>query len=115
MKNIFLNENLFLCVKKKIGLICWMCVQEEDGCTMLQVEKNNRTRLEVMKEQKKQRMTELKALIVKDRELCDIMCTPSFDIDQNAVPSLKQLETYRAYLEDLTKQKVILAFCTSLI
>ncbi|XP_028285817.1 protein regulator of cytokinesis 1-like [Parambassis ranga] len=79
--------------------------EEEDGCTMLQVEKNNRTRLEVMKEQKKQRMTELKALIVKDRELCDIMCTTSFGIDHNAVPSLKQLEMYRAYLDGLTKEK----------
>ncbi|GAA6221475.1 protein regulator of cytokinesis 1-like isoform X2 [Lates japonicus] len=79
--------------------------EEEEGCTMLQMEKNSRTRLEVMKEHKKQRMEELKGLIVKDRELCDIMCTTPFCIDQDSIPSLKQLETYHAYLDDLTKEK----------
>ncbi|XP_042352314.1 protein regulator of cytokinesis 1-like [Plectropomus leopardus] len=79
--------------------------EEEDGCTMLQMEKNSRTRLEVMKEHKKQRMDELKGLVGKDRELCDIMCTTPFCIDQESVPSLKQLEAYRAYLDDLTKEK----------
>ncbi|XP_031138833.1 protein regulator of cytokinesis 1-like isoform X2 [Sander lucioperca] len=79
--------------------------EEEDGCTMLQMEKNSRTRLDVMREHKKQRMEELKGLIGKDLELCDIMCTTPFCIDKDSVPSLKQLETYRAYLDDLTKEK----------
>lgn len=73
---------------------------------MLQMEKNSRTRLEVMKEHKKQRMEELKGLIVKDRELCDIMCTTPFCIDKESIPSLKQLETYHVYLDNLTKEKV---------
>ncbi|XP_078113293.1 protein regulator of cytokinesis 1-like isoform X1 [Sander vitreus] len=79
--------------------------EEEDGCTMLQMEKNSRTRLDVMREHKKQRMEELKGLVGKDLELCDIMCTTPFCIDKDSVPSLKQLETYRAYLDDLTKEK----------
>lgn len=79
--------------------------EEKDGCTMLQMEKNSRTRLEVMKAHKKRRMEELKGFIGKDRELCDIMCTTPFCIDPDAIPSLKQLETYHAYLEDLTKEK----------
>lgn len=74
---------------------------------MLQMEKNNRTRLEVMKEHKKKRMEELKGLIAKDRELCRVICTSPFSIDQDSVPSLQQLKTYRAYLDDLTKEKVI--------
>lgn len=77
---------------------------------MLQMEKNNRTRLDMMKEHKKQRMEELRGLVVKDRELCDIMCTTPFCIDQSSIPSLKQLETYRAYLDDLTKEKVLVIF-----
>jgi len=77
---------------------------------MLQMEKNSRTRLEVMKEHKRQRMEELKGLVVKDRELCDIMCTTAFCIDQSSVPTLKQLETYRAYLDNLTKEKVLVVF-----
>lgn len=86
-------------------------MKQEEGCTMLQMEKNSRTRLEVMKEHKKQRMEELKGLIAKDRELCDIMCTTPFCIDHDSVPSLQQLKTFHAYLDDLTKEKVILTFC----
>lgn len=83
-------------------------MKEEEGCTVLQMEKNNRTRLEVMKEHKKKRMEELKGLIAKDRELCRIICTTPFSIDQDSVPSLQQLKTYQAYLDDLTKEKVSL-------
>uniref|UniRef100_A0A8C3A712 Protein regulator of cytokinesis 1a n=1 Tax=Cyclopterus lumpus TaxID=8103 RepID=A0A8C3A712_CYCLU len=79
--------------------------EEKDGCSMLQMEKNSRTRVEVMKEHKKKRMEELSGLIGKDCELCDIMCMTPFCIDKDAVPSLKQLETYHAYLDDLTKEK----------
>ncbi|KAM3609377.1 uncharacterized protein V6R79_013647 [Siganus canaliculatus] len=79
--------------------------EEEEGCTMLQLEKNSRTRLELMKEHKKQRMEELKGLINKDRELCGILCTSPFHIDQDAVPSLQQLKEYHAHLDEQTKEK----------
>ncbi|XP_061679546.1 protein regulator of cytokinesis 1-like isoform X2 [Syngnathoides biaculeatus] len=79
--------------------------EEEKDCTMLQMEKNSRTHLELMKEHKRQRMEDLKSLVVKDRELCDIICTSPFSINQEATPSLKQLEDYRAYLDDLTEEK----------
>ncbi|XP_068596045.1 protein regulator of cytokinesis 1-like [Brachionichthys hirsutus] len=79
--------------------------EEKGGCTMLQMEKNSRTRLEALVEQKMQRMKELKGLIAEDRELCDIMCTTPFCIDQNSTPSLQQLEAYHDYLEELTKKK----------
>lgn len=84
-------------------------MKEEEGCTVLQMEKNNRTRLEVMKEHKKKRMEELKSLIAKDRELCRIISTSPFSIDQDSVPSLQQLKAYQAYLDDLTKEKVLLS------
>ncbi|MEQ2197311.1 hypothetical protein XENOCAPTIV_027390, partial [Xenoophorus captivus] len=80
--------------------------RDEEGCTILQMEKSCRTRVEVMKGHKNQRMEELKGLAAKDCELCDIMCTTPFSIDQNSVPSVKQLETYRTYLDDLMKEKV---------
>lgn len=80
---------------------------QEEGCTILQMEKNCRTHLEVMKGHKTQRMEDLKGLIAKDRELCDIMCTMPFSVDQHAVPSVKQLEAYRTYLDELTKEKVL--------
>uniref|UniRef100_A0A3Q3JKB1 Protein regulator of cytokinesis 1a n=1 Tax=Monopterus albus TaxID=43700 RepID=A0A3Q3JKB1_MONAL len=79
--------------------------EEEVGYTMLQKEKNSRTHLEVMEQHRRQRMEELKDFIVKDYKLCDIMRTTPFSVDHDAVPSLKQLETYRAYIDDLTKEK----------
>ncbi|XP_054475855.1 protein regulator of cytokinesis 1-like isoform X2 [Anoplopoma fimbria] len=103
-----LLKSIQLCVKELNNLCSELQLppfEEEDGCTMLQMEKNSRTRLELMKEHKRQRMEELKGLIGKDRELCDIMCTTPFCIDQDSIPSLKQLETYHAYMDDLTKEK----------
>ncbi|XP_071752769.1 protein regulator of cytokinesis 1-like isoform X1 [Centroberyx gerrardi] len=79
--------------------------EEEEGCSMLQLEKDSRTRLEVMRKHKQQRMEDLRALAVKDRELCDIMCSTPLCIDQESVPSQEQLQTYRSYLDDLTKEK----------
>ncbi|XP_014888414.1 protein regulator of cytokinesis 1-like [Poecilia latipinna] len=95
--------------QKELSLLCSELqlppFKEEEGCTILQMEKNCRTRLAVMKGQKTQRMEDLKGLVAKDRELCDIMCTTPFSIDQHAVPSVKQLEVYRTYLDKLTKEK----------
>lgn len=93
-----------------------ICVfaQEEEGCTVLQIEKNNRTRLEVMKEHKKKRMEELKSLAAQDRELCGLLCTTPYALDKDAVPSLQQLKAFKAYLDDLTKEKVLLLFTPSL-
>ncbi|XP_049578063.1 protein regulator of cytokinesis 1 isoform X1 [Syngnathus scovelli] len=79
--------------------------EEEANCTMLQMEKNCRTGVEQMKEHKKQRMDDLKSLTLKDCELCDIMCTAPFSIDQESVPSIKQLDDYRAHVDTLTKEK----------
>ncbi|KAM4734332.1 protein regulator of cytokinesis 1-like [Anableps anableps] len=95
--------------QKELNLLCSELqlppFEEEEGCTILQMEKNCRTRVEVMKEHKKKRLEELKSLVAKDRELCDIMCTTPFSIDQYSVPSVKQLEDYRTYLDDLNKEK----------
>ncbi|XP_032437727.1 LOW QUALITY PROTEIN: protein regulator of cytokinesis 1-like [Xiphophorus hellerii] len=94
--------------QKELSLLCselQLPPYKEEGCTILQMEKNCRTHLEVMKGHKTQRMEDLKGLIAKDRELCDIMCTTPFSVDQHAVPSVKQLEAYRTYLDELTKEK----------
>ncbi|XP_043980347.1 protein regulator of cytokinesis 1-like [Gambusia affinis] len=95
--------------QKELSLLCSELqlppYKEEEGCTILQMEKNCRTRLDVMKGHKTQRMEDLKGLLAKDRELCDIMCTTPFSVDQHAVPSVKQLEAYRTYLDELTKEK----------
>ncbi|NWQ82331.1 PRC1 regulator, partial [Columbina picui] len=77
---------------------------EEEG-TILQMEKNLRTRLETLLKHKKDRMQELETLQEEDRELCNILCTPMFQIDSNAVPSLEDLDRYRRHLAALTAEK----------
>ncbi|XP_020790777.1 protein regulator of cytokinesis 1 isoform X2 [Boleophthalmus pectinirostris] len=95
--------------RKEMNILCSELqlppFEEESGCTILQREKNSRLQLEGLRNHKKQRMDEFKNFIAKDCELCDIMSTTPFSIDKDSVPSLKQLETYRAYLDDLTKEK----------
>ncbi|XP_074773866.1 protein regulator of cytokinesis 1 isoform X3 [Athene noctua] len=77
---------------------------EEEG-TILQMEKNLRTRVEVLLKQKRDRKHELKALQEQDQDLCDILCTTPFCIDSNAVPSLEDLDRYRRHLASLTAEK----------
>lgn len=105
-----LNTSHVKAVWMLISVLVFFCIfaKEEEGCTVLQIEKNNRTRLELMKEHKKKRMEELKSLVAKDRELCGIMCTTPYGIDKDSVPSLQQLTALKAYLDDLTKEKVSL-------
>ncbi|KFO96649.1 Protein regulator of cytokinesis 1, partial [Calypte anna] len=79
-------------------------VREEES-TILQMEKNLRTRVEVMLKQKRDRKQELKTLQEQDRDLCDILCTTPFGIDSNAVPSLEDLDRYRHHLAALAAEK----------
>nr|XP_046199340.1 protein regulator of cytokinesis 1-like isoform X1 [Oncorhynchus gorbuscha] len=95
--------------RKELDVLCTELqlspFEEDEGRTMLQLEKDIRSRLEVMMKQKSQRIKELKRLSRQDRELCDIMCSVPFCIDMDTVPSQEQLDNYRSYLNDLTKEK----------
>ncbi|CAL8318518.1 unnamed protein product [Lota lota] len=79
--------------------------QEEEGSTMLQLEKDRRTRLDVMRKHKEQRMDDLQALVQKDRELCDILCSTPFCIDRDRVPSVERLDGFRSYIDSLVTEK----------
>ncbi|KAJ8002504.1 hypothetical protein DPEC_G00159590 [Dallia pectoralis] len=79
--------------------------EEDQGRTMLQLEKDIRSRLEVLMKQRSQRIKEMKTMYREDRELCDVMCLVPFSIDTDSVPSLGQLDEYRTYLVDLAKEK----------
>ncbi|KAK6309377.1 hypothetical protein J4Q44_G00208400 [Coregonus suidteri] len=95
--------------RKELDVLCTELqlspFEEDEGRTMLQLEKDIRSRLEVTMKQKSQRVKELKTLSEQDRELCDIMCSVPFCIDVDSVPSLEQLDGYRSYLNGLTKEK----------
>ncbi|KAM9497181.1 protein regulator of cytokinesis 1a isoform 1-T1 [Clarias gariepinus] len=79
--------------------------EEDDGLSMLQLEKEIRTRLKVMLKQKNQRLGELKSLIQQDRELCDILCDNPHSIDPDRVPSAEQLHSYRQHIASRNQEK----------
>ncbi|XP_064168166.1 protein regulator of cytokinesis 1-like isoform X2 [Anguilla rostrata] len=81
--------------------------EEERSGTMLQVDKDLRTRVEALTKQKSQRMQELKTLREQDQDLCDILCVDSYSLvcDDQAVPSLQQLQDFRLHLASLTAEK----------
>ncbi|NXW95574.1 PRC1 regulator, partial [Alopecoenas beccarii] len=103
-----LLKNIALC-RKELDTLCRELQLdpfevEEEG-TILQMEKNLRTRLETLLKHKKDRKQELETLQEEDRDLCDILCTPMFQIDSNSVPSLEDLDRYRRHLASLTAEK----------
>ncbi|KAM4747141.1 protein regulator of cytokinesis 1 [Rhinophrynus dorsalis] len=79
--------------------------EEEEDSTILQLEKDLRTRVEVVLKQKKERMQELKILKTRDQELCDILCMTPYFIDSACVPSLEELDQFRRHLATLSAEK----------
>ncbi|XP_037365799.1 protein regulator of cytokinesis 1 isoform X2 [Talpa occidentalis] len=79
--------------------------QEEGETTILQLEKDLRTQVELMRKQKKERKQELKLLQEQDQELCEILCMPQYDIDSTLVPSLEELSRFRQHLKALRETK----------
>ncbi|XP_066557649.1 protein regulator of cytokinesis 1b isoform X2 [Amia ocellicauda] len=103
-----LMKSIDMC-RKELDVLCRELnlapFEEEEGNTVLQLEKDIRTRLEVMMKQKNQRMQELKALKEQDQDLCDILCTSSYCIDGDMVPTLEQLEHFRRHIASLNAEK----------
>uniref|UniRef100_A0A8C0EFE2 Protein regulator of cytokinesis 1 n=1 Tax=Bubo bubo TaxID=30461 RepID=A0A8C0EFE2_BUBBB len=101
-----LLKSIALC-RKELDTLCRELQLDpfEEESTILQMEKNLRTRVEVMLKQKRDRKHELKTLQEQDRDLCDILCTTPFCIDSNAVPSLEDLDRYRRHLASLATEK----------
>ncbi|XP_062859828.1 protein regulator of cytokinesis 1a isoform X2 [Trichomycterus rosablanca] len=95
--------------RKELNVLCEELqlppFEEDEGLTMLQVEKEIRTHLKVMLKQKNQRLSELKSLIQQDRELCDILCDNLYTIDPDCVPSAQQLEDYRQHIAIRNQEK----------
>ncbi|TRY65163.1 hypothetical protein DNTS_002041 [Danionella cerebrum] len=79
--------------------------QEEDGLTMLQLEKDLRTQVKLLMKEKGVRQTELKSLIQLDQDLCDILCEDVFPIHPERVPSKEQLQRYRKHISDRNQEK----------
>ncbi|XP_078285822.1 protein regulator of cytokinesis 1b isoform X2 [Rhinoraja longicauda] len=101
-KSVTMCQKELHAVCQELGLTA--CLPEEN-CTMLQLEKDLRTRLEVLLKEKKERMTKLKCLKEQDEELCDILCTTGYSIDVDAVPSIEQLDAFHEHIASLNEEK----------
>lgn len=80
---------------------------------MLQQEKNIRTQVEALMKEKTQRMQQLKVLLEQDQDLCDILCSMSYGIAPDSVPSLEQLENFRQHIANQSAEKVGARFVAS--
>lgn len=80
--------------------------QEEGEPTILQLEKDLRTQVELMRKQKKERKQELKRLQEQDQELCEVLCTPRYGVDSDSVPTLEELNQFRQHVAALRETKV---------
>ncbi|KAG7262434.1 hypothetical protein CRUP_037833 [Coryphaenoides rupestris] len=79
--------------------------EEEGAATVLQLEKDLRTRLDLMRKHKKRRMEQLQALAARDGDLCDVLCAVPFRIDRDRTPSLGELDAYRDHVDELDAEK----------
>uniref|UniRef100_A0A8C5AA61 Protein regulator of cytokinesis 1b n=1 Tax=Gadus morhua TaxID=8049 RepID=A0A8C5AA61_GADMO len=79
--------------------------EEEAGSTMLQLEKEIRTRVEALVLEKSQRVQQLKALMEQDHDLCDILCSMPYRVNEDSVPSLEQLEGFREHVTNQMAEK----------
>ncbi|KAM4630413.1 protein regulator of cytokinesis 1b [Polymixia lowei] len=89
-----------LCMELKLPMF-----EEEDCSSMLQQEKDIRTRVEVLAKEKNGRMQQLKALMEQDQDLCDILCSMPYGIAPDSVPSLEQLEHFGQHIASHTAEK----------
>lgn len=80
--------------------------QEDKEITVLQLEKDLRTQVELMRKQKKERKQELKLLQEQDQELREILCMPPCDVDSTSVPTLEELNLFRQRVATLRETKV---------
>uniref|UniRef100_A0A8C1AAC6 Protein regulator of cytokinesis 1a n=2 Tax=Cyprinus carpio TaxID=7962 RepID=A0A8C1AAC6_CYPCA len=96
--------------RKEVTSLCselqMLCVwQEEDGLTMLQLEKDLRTQVKMMLKEKSARQSELKSLIQQDQDLCDLLCDDLFPIHPERVPSQQQLQNYRQHINARNQER----------
>ncbi|XP_029986981.1 protein regulator of cytokinesis 1b [Sphaeramia orbicularis] len=90
-----------LCLELQLPLF-----EEEEGISILQQEKNIRTRMEALTKEKTLRMQQLKTLMDQDQELCDILCSDPYGISADTVPSLQQLEDLQQHIRNQNEEKM---------
>ena len=89
--------------------------QANPGLTVLQIEKELRSKIEYLKKEKQERLKILKTLKEEEQGLCDALCMTPYYIQSNTTPSGEQLEILRQHITKLTAEKVRLTFTHKVI
>ncbi|KAK7110254.1 hypothetical protein V1264_014161 [Littorina saxatilis] len=80
-------------------------VKVSEHLSMVQREKELRTRLENLNREKQERLKKLKMLHERDQHLCDTLCTTPYYVPTNMVPSKEQLQELEAHVRGLEAEK----------
>ncbi|CAH1783464.1 unnamed protein product [Owenia fusiformis] len=80
-------------------------VEPKKTLTILQLEKDLRTRVDNLSKMKHERMKILKKLKETDQALCDALCTTPYYIPTGTVPSQEQIKTLEEHITTLTTEK----------
>lgn len=104
-----LLKSISIC-QKELSTLCTELqmkpFQEEKETTVLQLERDLRAQVELMRKQKKERKQELKLLQEQDQELREILCMPPCDADSTSVPTLEELNLFQQRVANLRETKV---------
>ncbi|KAG8145324.1 putative Protein regulator of cytokinesis 1 isoform 1 protein [Naja naja] len=104
-----LLKSIALC-RRELAALCQELqvapFQEEEEATILQLEKDLRTRVQVMLKQKHERRQELRTLQERDQELAGLLGRAPYSIGNSEdVPSLADLDHFRRHLAALAAEK----------
>ena len=85
----------------------WILLQVNEHLSMVQREKELRTKLENLNREKHERVKKLKQLREEDERLCQALCSTPLYVPSNIVPSREQLQELEAHVKGLLAEKVM--------
>ena len=87
-----------------------LILQPGEGLSILQLEKELRTQVDILAKKKHDRMKQLKKLKDTDQHLCDLLCTTPYYIPTGSIPSMEQLKELEQHIQTLSDEKVFIHF-----
>jgi Ase1/PRC1/MAP65 family protein len=82
-------------------------LQAPEGLTVLQLEKDLRSRVDLLNKEKQDRLRQMKQRTKVDQQLCDALGAVPYFISPNCVPSEQQLSELEEHICSLETEKVI--------
>lgn len=79
--------------------------EPKEGMSILQLEKELRTKVDSLAQEKHERLKLLRKLKESDQKLCDILCSTPYYIPSGSVPSQEQLEELKKHITKLNEEK----------